>query len=62
MSLTPPPTPRCPRCRQDPEWLLGGGAQAFCGNPHCTVMTWNPNHTVAEFEATATPIRLTRDE
>lgn len=57
-----PPTPRCPRCDQPPRFLMGGGTQAFCGTDDCAVMTWNPQVTAAEFEATAAPTQLTRED
>lgn len=51
-----------PACDQPPWAVMGGGTQAFCGTDDCAVMTWNPQVTAAEFEATAEPIQLTREE
>lgn len=53
-----PPTPNCPVCKKPPVMLYGGGTQAFCGDPACQVMTWNPNDTVEQFHATAGTVDL----
>ncbi len=56
------PTPTCPGCKRPPVMLLDGGAQAFCGDPACRVVVWNPNDTEAQFWATAEEITLLRDD
>ena len=52
--------PCCPRCGELPRFVLGGGTQAFCFTDGCAVMTWNPY--IADFEATAHEIDLSRDD
>jgi hypothetical protein len=45
--------PVCPLCSSPPRYLLGGGRQAFCGEPGCRVVTWDPTSTMDEFMAEA---------
>jgi hypothetical protein len=51
-------TPACPLCGQPPIWLMGNGAQAFCGNDDCTVLTWNPQRTLDDNLTDASFVRL----
>lgn len=34
-------TPDCPLCRR-PPMMVFGGVQAWCGNPDCPILCWNP--------------------
>jgi hypothetical protein len=44
-----PLTPNCPLCGEPPMMIMGGGAQAFCGNDDgCTLLTWDPSKTLDE--------------
>ncbi|MET1006580.1 MAG: hypothetical protein ABWX96_13610 [Propionibacteriaceae bacterium] len=47
----------CPLCGYPPLLLLHP-EQAFCGNPECTAVTWNPSHTLDENLLQANVIRL----
>lgn len=49
----------CPACGAAPRFLLGDNDQAFCGDPDCAVMAWNPRDSAEQFWANAKPIMLT---
>lgn len=51
--------PVCPGCGQPPEFLLGGGTQAFCGSEACRVVTWDPTSDPERFWVEAKEISFT---
>lgn len=40
--------PRCPLCEHEPMFVLVGAIQAFCSNPECDLICWNPSVTLDE--------------
>jgi hypothetical protein len=38
----------CPVCSREPQFVLAGAVQAFCGNDECKVICWNPSESLAE--------------
>lgn len=41
-------SPDCPLCGHPPLAVLAGNTQAFCRNPECIAMSWNPSLTAAQ--------------
>ena len=59
--MTDPGTPvglSCPGCGEPPEFVFGGGTQAWCGNGDCPILTWDATKTLAENNADAGTVDL----
>lgn len=54
--------PRCPGCDEPPMMAMDGGHQAFCGNDHCQVLTWDMTDDPAQFKAKAERVEWTVTE
>ena len=42
------PCPTCPLCESPPLFVLVGDIQAFCSNPDCDLICWNPSVSLDE--------------